>query len=425
MEKETLRFTFKILKMKPQGPEKIFTPTSCLNKDQLMLYSRNELNAAERHLAEMHLVDCELCSDALEGFALLSGQVIVTNTMAEVKKLTHTPVHRAKNKLYWLAAASLVVIIGTTFYLFKMADKPNSEKLAEEKNITVQAPSLTVPVNTNDKETTQVNRQAHSFPTVNPGKSEQETPVAVEKIVEAVEDAETPAAEQKMNITEPAMTGAIKSLGKTSDYSIEEKANVGIKAATDESETIQPYSRNQNITSSSNQDIRYIEGFKTINYKDENPWSDSILVTDRTGLAARFESEQKKKEQKDLIDNDLHLVGYHFLLAEGIRKYKNGAFQEASSIFDQIIRQRKTDENALFYGALSVAGTGRNEEAVQYLHTLLKNPASPFYEEARWHMALILLKDNNQEAARDLLQKIYKDSGFYSQKAFNKLKELK
>ncbi|WP_346320297.1 tetratricopeptide repeat protein [Chitinophaga sp. YIM B06452] len=45
---------------------KIFTPVRCINRDQLLRYHRGNMTAVEKHLVEQHIVDCDLCHDALQ-----------------------------------------------------------------------------------------------------------------------------------------------------------------------------------------------------------------------------------------------------------------------------------------------------------------------------------------------------------------------
>lgn len=45
---------------------KIFSRVHCFNKDQLPRYVDGRLTHVEKHLLEQHLVNCELCSDAVE-----------------------------------------------------------------------------------------------------------------------------------------------------------------------------------------------------------------------------------------------------------------------------------------------------------------------------------------------------------------------
>ena len=47
----------------------VFQSTECLSQEEIRLYLKGELNEAARYRIENHLLDCPLCSDAVEGFA--------------------------------------------------------------------------------------------------------------------------------------------------------------------------------------------------------------------------------------------------------------------------------------------------------------------------------------------------------------------
>lgn len=44
---------------------RIFTPVRCLNRDQMRRYHLGQMTEVEQHLVEHHLIDCDLCNDAL------------------------------------------------------------------------------------------------------------------------------------------------------------------------------------------------------------------------------------------------------------------------------------------------------------------------------------------------------------------------
>lgn len=53
---------------------KIFTPVRCLNRDQLPRYLNGNMTDWEKHLIEQHLVDCDLCHDAIESLQHTQNQ---------------------------------------------------------------------------------------------------------------------------------------------------------------------------------------------------------------------------------------------------------------------------------------------------------------------------------------------------------------
>ncbi|MFY0255023.1 anti-sigma factor family protein [Chitinophaga sp. 30R24] len=63
----------------------IFVTTGCPSQQQLLDYVQGKLTAAEQHEVEMHLADCELCSDALEGLATIKNKEKIPGWIIEMK----------------------------------------------------------------------------------------------------------------------------------------------------------------------------------------------------------------------------------------------------------------------------------------------------------------------------------------------------
>ena len=49
--------------------EKLFSSSKCLGQDEIQKYLKEQLTNQERFRVENHLLDCPLCTDAVEGFA--------------------------------------------------------------------------------------------------------------------------------------------------------------------------------------------------------------------------------------------------------------------------------------------------------------------------------------------------------------------
>lgn len=60
----------------------IYNPTDCLSEKMLFDYIDNKLSQKERHIVEKHLLDCEMCSDALEGLEMVKDR----NRIALIKE---------------------------------------------------------------------------------------------------------------------------------------------------------------------------------------------------------------------------------------------------------------------------------------------------------------------------------------------------
>ncbi|MGL4599349.1 MAG: anti-sigma factor family protein, partial [Bacteroidia bacterium] len=62
----------------------------CLTEAQLFAYLDEQLSPAEQHEAEHHLLDCAMCSDALEGLSMLQNRKAIH---AAVPLATATPIN--------------------------------------------------------------------------------------------------------------------------------------------------------------------------------------------------------------------------------------------------------------------------------------------------------------------------------------------
>ncbi len=93
----------------------IFTETACPSQDQLLAYVKGELSASERHEVEMHLQDCELCSEAVEGLSAISSKDQIPGWLRQAKwNVLHSlrrKTRRKKKANYYLYYAIVVLIV--------------------------------------------------------------------------------------------------------------------------------------------------------------------------------------------------------------------------------------------------------------------------------------------------------------------------
>ena len=92
----------------------IFKESTCISKELLTGYHHYTLSEKDKLAVETHLIDCELCSEALEGLAITTNPVGLENTMNEVKALTEkrqAPVNYFSFRNSMLAAASVAALL--------------------------------------------------------------------------------------------------------------------------------------------------------------------------------------------------------------------------------------------------------------------------------------------------------------------------
>ncbi|TAL62481.1 MAG: tetratricopeptide repeat protein [Bacteroidetes bacterium] len=136
----------------------IFEHTDCLSEDILTKYISDKLSPAQKHEVEKHLLDCEMCSDAMEGRALIGDKNKISKITSELNQKIQTRISRPDSyrdstkeekkevKIVFLQqyrsqlaiAASVVALLGLVLFFrsnmsMKEIDQKSSDKIFAEK----------------------------------------------------------------------------------------------------------------------------------------------------------------------------------------------------------------------------------------------------------------------------------------------------
>ncbi len=88
----------------------IFSKTECLTKEQIERLVKRQLTGKERYDIEKHLIDCPLCSEAVEGYM----ETVPQTGLHELDQMIDRKIAARKQthfKRYLLAAASVALLI--------------------------------------------------------------------------------------------------------------------------------------------------------------------------------------------------------------------------------------------------------------------------------------------------------------------------
>ena len=114
----------------------LFTVSACPAPEQLHDYAAGSLDVGTTHEVETHLADCEFCSDALEGIALVGADVAaakVAEINNELDVITGVKARKGKFAPIWVrrvaAAAVILVFIGGCVVLMQYLQ---NQQAAEE-----------------------------------------------------------------------------------------------------------------------------------------------------------------------------------------------------------------------------------------------------------------------------------------------------
>jgi len=120
---------------------KMFTPTDCISEQAMFDYIDNKLSPKEQHAVEKHLLDCEFCSDALEGLRLVKNRNIIGILHKEAAARLLVPVQEQEEKkaagfnykIYLSIAAGLLLLLGGVFFFNHFSQNDMKQDVAELK----------------------------------------------------------------------------------------------------------------------------------------------------------------------------------------------------------------------------------------------------------------------------------------------------
>jgi anti-sigma factor RsiW len=85
-----------------------------LSQDDLIRYQRGELRAKERHEAETHLLDCELCSEALQGLEGMDDSMRLARITHELHARS---IHKSTTRRRIFSSTQILSIVAAIFIL--------------------------------------------------------------------------------------------------------------------------------------------------------------------------------------------------------------------------------------------------------------------------------------------------------------------
>jgi len=124
---------------------KIYSRVRCFNRDQLPRYVDGRLTHVEKHLLEQHLVNCELCSDAIQilqkpkfkmqyqAMGLKVQQYIRSSTYKVPNVYSAESYQRKEQKkesvlIYFWGAVAAALVIGCIYMVQQQVKKENIQK---------------------------------------------------------------------------------------------------------------------------------------------------------------------------------------------------------------------------------------------------------------------------------------------------------
>ncbi|MFH2095256.1 MAG: hypothetical protein ABIJ16_06110, partial [Bacteroidota bacterium] len=116
-------------------------------------------------------------------------------------------------------------------------------------------------------------------------------------------------------------------------------------------------------------------------------------------------------------------VNDRFMIAMDL--YQKKQYKEAIIRFENVIKDEPTHYQALFYSAVSYLSENMPDKEIKNLDKVIMIKDGNLYEAAVWYKSLALIRNDNPEPARTLLEDIIDMGGEYKGKAEEVLEQIK
>lgn len=206
-----------------------FKPTECPSDALLLSYVKGTINHNDKRLVELHLVDCEMCHDMVEGYQKMDATKISSNIKSIEIKIDEAVANQSNRKaasstFKWYYAAAAILLIGLTGILYQFYFKSINQ---------TQVADLPKPLGTEKIISVDNTKENEKLPAKEPSVLEEDkiktiipqaAPVANESTIKTAELAES--SDREEPIMEITASDDVKEMAAS-----EKPGNVGIESA--------------------------------------------------------------------------------------------------------------------------------------------------------------------------------------------------
>lgn len=160
----------------------------------------------------------------------------------------------------------------------------------------------------------------------------------------------------------------------------------------------------------------WVNQYRYLDYDALNADIPKNTTTATTGsLDSRFSNHSEKSEVAASIAMDT--IPYKTFVKDAVVQVQNGNYPGAEYQFKKLLVQKPADENALFYLGYCSFQQGNYTLALSYFEKAKNSQFKAFAPDADWYTARIYLLTGERTKAKNLLRKIERSHGDYTEEA--------
>lgn len=412
--------------------------------DTLRLYAFNQLSKDELREVELHLLECELCSDMVEGYALLENEknlkvdLQTITTRFENKGGNKTPVFYLRPYFYYAIAASLVLMLGFAFFL------KNGTGPQKEDNLVELNPPEEVKESESKSESVKIDSIENTLVTTSTLNKNTGKQIALKKVDEKsrLEDQSVSAIDAEQKISEFISATGEVGVNKN-DVPKESKAEEDLPDLAIGGDAMQADGRKNddvnNVTSTAPASIVVTDelvDFSTATKEETKkreklsaPQSRSIGDDKDVALSDTYYSEGDNLKKSAPARTTMKSGGdtkakkqnsNSVLFEQGLVLYRNEKYNLAKEKFSTSVKNEGNADAEIFKSFVDLINKADNGN-LSFVKSYIETSGNSYKEDAEWALAIYYLQQSNRTEAEKYLLKLKNSKGPYSKMAENKL----
>lgn len=346
--------------------KRIFRKRSCLAAFELEHYVRNEMSQRERNEVERHLLDCELCSDAVEGLIEnnLPTDLLSLKTDLAKKFIVTKEVKSNERKIRWFMAAAVLaglLLISAVVWQFRnrndtqlvqaLPTKPPVQKIesaAPQKDFESHSAENQSPKASTVAES-QLQKETTTSEAIQTTSSDREDLDQKKIVTDQSEDYLTPVEESGIDVPPVVPSEEIM------------ERSISVNSGNKPVNHNKVYSLNQNTA----EDIS--EKKQKLNSDgDSAKWVQAFKLAKESNYLQAFQLLSEIRGEK-------HVTKLNFY--KGLYQYEAGNVKAAIGYFDKAIKEKVKNEfsdHAYYYKGLALIASGNSIEGKIILQSVIE-----------------------------------------------------
>jgi TolA-binding protein len=371
----------------------IFTESGCISREKILLYKEGLLRRSDMHAVERHLVDCQLCSEALEGLELVPNPSVLHELSNRFSNQNEKPKSDFRN--YWAIAATLAGIALLTYFAVDQFNSIQTNQQALDSSSKVKTEKQ-APTTAQVQEAQEVQNQKGPTPqgptpivkTTKPlQKITEDNNYQIEAVAEYPNEEMTAKAESQDDLAAGSLYESHTSSPAVANVDTE-KGLVG-----------------------QNDAIRPIEPDVAKNKKTK----EVKTTSEQEGRAPVFVEATTNKSESTYYSSNIE---------SQLLLYNKGKYEEAIVGFNKILKVDPKNESALFHKGMCLYHLKRFQEALDILQPVSESPGSSYMEAAEFQTALCLEELGKKDRARSTYERIIQNAGPFKDRATSNVRAL-